>query len=284
VELIPTLDQRGEISMAAPIFSRRFFTWILASLSLVAAPAWALPELHFILRPGPPAVQATPPLPSPAEFPVQLVLDDDTWEGLFGVGGNTAEEFLWFNRFASPGPFTLEEIWVLFPSAEANPGDPIQLVVYHDTDSDPSNGAELLATFGAPVLVADGDTFSVYDLSATPLEVPGGGEVWIGVINRWVIPGVTPLSAPATIDTDSDLGLSGFATWAGGAAPDPPLLAAATSIQNLSDTPGAGNFLIRAFGTAVPIVEVPVLDHTRLVLFAVLLTLAACVLFGLRRA
>jgi hypothetical protein len=270
--------------MAAPIFSRRYCTWILAVLSLVAAPAWALPELHFILRPGPPAVQATPPLPSPAEFPVQLVLDDDTWEGLFGVGGNTAEQFLWFNRFTSPGPITLQEIWVLFPAGEAAVGDAIQLAVYHDPDSDPSNGADLLATYGVNVLAADGDAFSVYDFSATPLEVPGGGEVWIGVINRWVVPGVTPLSAPATIDTNSDLGFSGFATWAAGLAPEPPLLAAATSIQNLSDTPGAGNFLIRAFGTSVPTVEVPVLDHTRLVLFAVLLTLAACVLFGLRRA
>ena len=156
-------------------------------------------------------------------------------------------------------------------------------MVYRDTDNDPSNGADLLGTYGATVLAVDGNTFSVYDL-ATPLEVPSGGEVWIGVINRWVVPGVTPISAPATIDTNSDLGLSGFATWAAGAAPDPPLLAAATSIQNLSDTPGAGTFLIRAFGTSVPTVEVPVLDHTRLVLFAVLLTLAACVLFGLRRA
>ena len=279
--MIPTPDQRGDYPMAAPKFPQLAAVWL--GLALAALPALALPEIHYVERSGP-SVEALPPLPSPGTFPVQLVLDDDSWEGTLGVGGITAEEFLWFNRFESPGIFTLEEIWVLFPQGQAAVGDDIQLVVYRDTDSDPANGADLLGTFAADVQVVDGNTFSVYDLTATPLEVPGGGEVWIGVINRWVVPGVTPITAPASIDTNSDLGFSGFATWAAGAAPDPPLLAVATSIQNLSDTPGAGTFLIRAFGTSVPTVEVPVLDHTRLVLFAVLLTLAAFVLFGLRRA
>lgn len=274
--MIAIPELRGDNPMAAPIFSRRFQKAALAFLLLLSAafPAAALPELHFVNRTGP-AVEAVPPLPPAATFPVQLVLDDDTWEGQLGVGGATADQFLWFNRFASPGPFTLQEIWVLFPPDETAVGDDIQLAVYRDTDGDPANGATLLATYGAEVLANDGSTFSVYDLSATPLDVEGGGEVWIGVINRWVVPGVTPLSAPATIDTDSDLGFSGFATWAGGLPPDPPALATATSIQNLDSTPGAGTFLVRAFGTAQAIVEVPALDQTGLALFAVLLTAAA---------
>lgn len=281
--MIPTLDKRGDTTMAAPIFSQRFRKPAMALLGLLfaAAPVLASSEAIFVDR-SEPAIEATPPLPTPAEYPVQLVLDDDTWESLLGVGGSTAEQFLWFNRFASPGPFTLEQIWVLFPAGETLAGDDIQLAVYRDTDSDPSNGAELVATYGAEVQVADGNTFSVYDLTASPTEVPGGGEVWIGVINRWVTPGVTPVSAPATIDTDSDAGASAFATWTG-SPPDPPDLATAISIRQLTNTPGAGNFLIRAFGTAVPTVEVPVLDHAGLALFAVLLTAAAFGIF-FRRA
>lgn len=269
--------------MVAPILSRRFRSAALAlGLFATALPALALPPLHYVERAGPPATQALPPLPAPGTFTAQLVLDDDSWEGILGVGGATAEQFLWFNRFASPGPFMLEQIWVLFPQGEGAVGDDIQLAVYRDADGDPSNGAQLLGTFAAEVLVADNNTFSVYDLT-TPLEVDDGGEIWIGVINRWVVPGVTPLSAPATIDTSSNLGLSGFATWAG-SPPDPPNLATATSIQNLSSTPAAGTFLIRGFGSTLATVEVPALDRTRLALFAVLLTAAALGALALRRA
>ena len=270
--------------MVAPIFSRRFLMPVAAllGLALAALPAFASGEAFFLHRSGP-ATEASPPLPPASQYPVQLVLDDDTWEGILGVGGATADQFLWFNRFASPGPFTLQQIWVLFPQGETAVGDDIQLAVYRDTDGDPSNGATLLATYSADVLAADGNTFSVYDLTASPLDIESGGEVWIGVINRWVVPGVTPLSAPATIDTNSNPGLSGFATWTGGLPPDPPELATAASIQNLNSTPGAGTFLIRAFGTAQAIVEVPVLDHAGLVLFAVLLSAAALGIF-FRRA
>jgi hypothetical protein len=285
--MITTPDQRGDIPMAAPMFSRRFSlrpllpaALALLALALPAVPAAALPELHFVERGGP-SVEAIPPLPPAAQFPVQLVLDDDTWEGQLGVGGATSVQFLWFNRFASPGPFTLQEIWVLFPPGETVVGDDVQLAVYRDTDGVLANGGTLLASYNAEVLAADGNTFSVYDLSATPLDIESGGEIWIGVINRWVVPGVTPLAAPATIDTDTDIGWSAFATWTG-SPPDPPTLEAAT-IQNLSSTPATGTFLIRAFGTTRAIVEVPALDHAGLALFAVLLTAAAIGLF-FRRA
>lgn len=282
--IIQTFDLRGNNLMSAPFPLRRFLvlaTLLLGSV-LTAAPILALPELHYAVRPGPVTIQSLPPLPSPATYPVQLVLDDDSWEGTFGVGGVSSEEFLWFNRFTSPGDFTLQEIWVLFPQVQAAVADEIQLVAYRDTDGNISNGAEFLAAWTAEVLVADNNTFSVYEL-ATPLEIPGGGEVWIGVINRWVIPGVTPLAFPATIDSNSNLGLSGFAFWPG-TPPNPPDLASASSILNLNSTPAAGTFLIRAFGSSLPIVDVPALDVRRLALFAVLLTLAATFALGLRRA
>lgn len=271
--------------MVAPISSRRSKRPALALIFLLcmALPALASPELRYIERGGPANIQSLPPLPSPAQYPVQLVLDDDSWEGFLGVGGATSDQFLWFNRFTSPGAFTLEEIWVLFPQGETAVGNAIQLVAYRDTDGNPANGADLLGTWSATVLAADNTTFSVYTL-ATPLEVPGGGEVWIGVVNRWVTPGVTPLASPATVDANTNLGISGFALWAGGTVPNPPDLASAAVIQNLNTTPGPGTFLIRAFGTALPIVELPVLDLHSLALFAVLLTLAAFGVFGLRRA
>lgn len=283
-----TLEKKGDIAMAAPSFSRCFerpataFFGLLLFLFFVALPAAALPELSYVLRPGPVNIQSVPPLPPVGQYPVQLVLDDDSFEGIFGVGGATAEEFLWFNRFQSPGAFTLSEIWVLFPQGQANLGDAVELVAYRDTDGNPANGAAFLGSWNATVLAADNNTFSVYTLG-TPLEVPSGGEVWIGVINRWVQPGVTPLVSPATIDTNTPAGFSGFALWAG-TPPSPPDLASATSIFNLNSTPGNGTFLIRAFGTSAPIVEVPALDSANLAIFAVLLTLAATFALGLRRA
>jgi len=282
---IPTPLKKGVLAMAAPIFSPCCKKPAIALLGLLALgvslPAAASPELHYALRPGPVNIQSVPPLPPAGQYPVQLVLDDDSFEGILGVGGATAEQFLWFNRFESPGAFTLSEIWVLFPQGEAAIGDAIELVAYRDTDGDPANGATFLGSWTANVLAADDTTFSVYTL-ATPLEVPSGGEVWIGVINRWVQPGVTPLVSPAAIDTNTPAGFSGFAVWAG-TPPNPPDLATATSIFNLNSTPGNGTFLIRAFGTSVPIVEVPVLDSAKLALFAALLTFAALATLWFRR-
>jgi hypothetical protein len=253
--------------------------WLgLAIVLLVLMPAASLadtpPTFHL---------QALPPLPDPGVFPVQLVLDDDSAEGVFGFFGTTARQFLCFNQFANPGPFTLEEIWVLFPSNENVPlGGDVQLVVYLDADGDPSNGANLLATYDETIQATDGNTFSVYPLSP-PLEVDAAGDVLIGVINRFFKTGVTsPPTQPAALDTTMSQNRSWFALWDGD-PPDPPQLATADVVDVL-DGAVSGNFMIRGFGSplAVPIggLIVPV---NRVELFAPwmgLVTIAGLVALG----
>ncbi len=87
--------------------------------------------MEFVYQPNPSPLESDPPLPS---YPVQLLLDDDTAEGDFGVSiSGRAQQFLWFNRFTLPTlPIVLEEVWVLFsPGDNMAVGDPIELVVNH---------------------------------------------------------------------------------------------------------------------------------------------------------
>lgn len=221
--------------------------------------------------------RASPPRPDPATFPVQLVLDDDDADSVFGFLGSTARQFLWFNRFASPGPFNLEEIWVLFPSTMDVPlGGQIQLAVYLDPDGDPTTGAQLLATYDEVIQAADGNTFSVYPLAA-PLAVDSPGDVLIGAVNRFFTTGVDPPpTLPAAFDITASQDRSYFALWTSD-APDPPDLATATVVDVL-DGAVSGNFLIRGFGTPIAPSAIPALGGTGLALLAALLALAGAAL------
>ena len=97
-------------------------------------------------------VKAQPPIPNTE---VQLLLDDDTADGDFGVNAPNAQQFMWFNQFTPP--FTgvsLDEIWVLFPpsgTSNVSVGDEVEILVYLDPDGDPTNGATLLRSFSATV-------------------------------------------------------------------------------------------------------------------------------------
>lgn len=227
--------------------------------------------------------EAVPPLPDPAVFPVQLVLDDDMAEGAFGFLGGAARQFLWLNRFVDPGLFALEEIWVLFPSGtDVVAGDAVQLAVFVDPDGDPTNGAQLLATFDEVVQAADGNTFSVYTLSPR-VQKSTVGDVLIGVVNRYHQTGVDPPpTLPAAFDSTATLNQSYFALWPGD-PPDPPNLATASSIDLLAGA-SEGNFMIRGFGvTQAPSVSIPALDGTGLALLALLMALAGVALTISRR-
>ncbi len=228
-------------------------------------PPPSVPGMVFELRDFP--QRADPPLPDPATFPIQLVLDDDGAEGVFGIAGGTARQFLWFNRFAHPGPFTLEEIWVLFPSGLDVPVDgDVQLAVYLDPDGDPATGAQLLATYDdATIQVADGDTFSVYPL-APPLTILDPGDVLIGVVNRYFMPGDPPPTLPAALDTTASLDSSYFALWSGD-ADDPPELDTAVVIDVL-DGMVSGNFMIRGFGRLIGAPIIPTVSQWGLMLLA----------------
>ncbi|QQR73648.1 MAG: tandem-95 repeat protein [Holophagales bacterium] len=233
-----------------------------------------------------PAPNAVPPAPPPAAFPVQLMLDDDTAEGAIGVTvGNSAHQFLWFNRFTRPPGvdlFSLEQIWVLFPATPGiAAGGAIQLVVFLDPDGNPANGANLLGSYSATVFAADGNTFSVY--SIPPLSISGSGDVLIGVVDRFVASGATPPTASAALDTTASQGRSWIAIWAGD-PPVSPTLPPDTLLTRTDDFGLPGNFMIRGFGTLPSVVEIPALGPLGLAALGLLLALAAVALLRRRRA
>ena len=252
---------------------------LLALLVLPAVAAGDGPV--FELRDFP---ESAGPLPDPSVFPVQLVHDDNSAEGAFGLTGASARQFLWLNRFDNPGPFTLEEIWVLFPSGMDVPlGGDVQLAVYLDPDGDPTTGADLLTTYDAlPIQATDGATFSVYPLDP-PLNVLDSGDVLVGVVNRYFMTGGDPPpTLPAAVDTTVSQNRSYFALWTLD-PPDPPDLASADLID-LLDGAAAGNFMIRGFGRPFGVPFIPTLDRVGMALLAALLSLAGIVVVGRRRA
>jgi len=251
-------------------------------LVCIVLPIHAQPEISPILdslglktKLLPFADKANPPLPPLATFPVQLVLDDDSADAVFGFDAGSARQFLWFNSFASVGPFSLEEIWVLFPNDRSIPlGGAIQIAVYIDTDDNPVNGAVLVATYDETIQAADGQTFSVYPL-ATPLDI-GNRDVIIGVVNRYFSPASPQPTYPAAYDSAVSQNRSYFALWPGD-APVPPDLATATTISLLTGAT-TGNFMIRGFGRQQQISTIPTLDGAGVMVLVALLCLGAFLL------
>jgi hypothetical protein len=236
----------------------------------------------IVLRPADgPTPEAIPPLPPPGPLDVQLVLDDGVGEGSVGVTqGAGARQFLWFNRFQAPaGEFDLEQIWVLFPADPAlAAGLAIDLVVFHDPDGDPTNGATFLAAVSETIQVVDGVTFSIYDLAPT-VAIPAGGDVLLGVVNRFVTSGVSPPSFPAALDSTASQMRSWVATWSGD-PPSPPALPTDGTMALVDSFPGlGGNWMIRGLGSETPsALAIPALG-----LPGLLAMVAALALIGLRR-
>lgn len=242
--------------------------WLSAAVGFAELPEVRYSELPAI------SAAATPPLPTPDVFPVQLVLDDDSAEGALGIAGATARQFLWFQQFSDgPNDIDLAEIWVLFPNdAQIAPGAPIQIVVYQDNDADPTNGATLLLALDEVVQVADDATFSIYPLPA-PLEIRGAANVLVGVVSRYVTSGATPPTQPAALDTTASAMHAWIATWSGD-PPNPPQLPSDQAMLLVDDLI-PGNWMIRAFGTPANVLDVPTLGGWGLMLLVSILTLAA---------
>ncbi len=193
---------------------------------------------------------------------VQLVLDDGQVDRNVGVvqsPTNTSVQFLWLNRF-TPGtaqlPLRLNQIHVFFDETTdatqpgAKPGDRIDLVVYHDVDANPANGATLLATFKEAVQVADGVNWSVYDLDP-PVDVLGTGDVLIGAIPRFIESGVTQKTYPAALDNDTTQRRSWIAWWDGADPPDPAVLPSDDTFALVDNLGSPGNWMIRGFGETI---------------------------------
>jgi PKD repeat protein len=181
---------------------------------------------------------------------ISLVLDDGSVENAYGWNSTTsAYQFMWFNRFtpaATEFPFMLTQIGVYIPSwAYAAVGDEIDLVVYEDTDGNPANGGDWLKTI--PVTLKTAPGYNVFDISTDAVVLNGPGDVFIGVIDRWVESGVTPRNWPAAIDETTDKGRSWSAGWSGD-PPDPALLPTDDTYDTV-----AGNWAIRGYGeTTIP--------------------------------
>ena len=254
--------------------------WLSTSLPVVGQGAPIANQVQISGQFNGPSMLSTPPIP---EAPtISFVVDDNSTEGSFGIAGPgaTARQFLWFNRFPMTESLFLEEIWVLFaPGPNIAVGDDIQLAVYRDNDSDPTNGATLLATYDETIQQLDGTSFSIYSIPGG-LLVPGGGDLLVGVVNRFVISGVTSTTDPATLDTTASLGQSWLAVWSA----DPPLAPELPpdGVIDVIDSFVAGNWMIRAFGSPAPPTVIPTLSGYALLLLAALLAMTA--LAVLRRA
>jgi PKD repeat protein/N-acetylneuraminic acid mutarotase len=198
---------------------------------------------------GGPSVETNPPVVDAA---VSLVLDDGSADNYIGLNDGTfGYQFLWLNRFtpdAADFPFDLNQISVVLGSTGVAVGDPIDLVVYQDTDGDgdPSNAA-WLATYNVTVQYNDGATWNDY-LLVTPLTLTGPGDVLIGVINRYQVSGVDPSDFPAALDQTATQQRSWVAAWSGD-PPDPAVLPPdAGGLWDLIDTWFPGNWMIRGYG------------------------------------
>jgi hypothetical protein len=186
---------------------------------------------------------------------LSLEVDDGSAERNLGVNqgdGGPAVQFIWLNRFspdAADFPLTLEQIQVFFDGTAhgASQGDAIDLVVYTDVDADPANGATWLATYNETVKVADGISWSVYDLDPA-VTIWSPGDVLIGVINRFVSSGTTPENYPAALDESASQGRSWIGWWNNSDPPDPAGLPPDGTL-GLVDAHGlAGNWMIRGYG------------------------------------
>ena len=266
---------------------RVLVAFAVAGLAVAAAQAQSgAPEAVWQWHPAETVGEAVPPLPPPSTYPVQLVLDDDSSDGAFGVAGQTARQFLWFNRFSPAAGFHLDEVWVLFPSgANMTAGGAVQIAIYEDPDGDPTNGANLVTTFNATIQAADDNTFSIYPVAGSPV-IPSGSDLLVGVVPRFIVSGVTPPTFPAAVDTTASQNRSWVAAWSTD-PPDPPVLVPVPD-QTLAlvDTfvPGGGNFMIRAFGTPQPVTEVPTLGELGLATLAVALLGAGLLVLRRRTA
>ena len=230
-------------------------------------------ELH-----QPAGGELTPPLPDPVDFPLQLVLDDDSAESNFGLVGAESVPFMWFNRFTETAPFAVEQMWVLFPQEPLLDGADVQLAVYQDPDGDPTNGAELIATYDVTVQANDGETFSVYEL-VPPAEITAG-DAYLGVVSRYA-ESPTPPTFPATLDTDDSQGRSWVAVWTGGPPSQPELPGDDETF--VIDTFLPGNWMIRGFGrSTVSLLEIPTLDGAGLALLVLLMAGTGAVLLARR--
>jgi hypothetical protein len=199
---------------------------------------------------------------------IDLVLDDGTPENAIGLNSSeNAYQWMWFNRFTPESwqfPVTLNRISVIFGKDGVSAGDAVELVVYEDTNGAPPNDAVYVTSYNVQIQVADQISWNHYDLPE-PLVLAGPGDVLIGVINRYVVSGVSPSSWPAALDTSASSSRSWVSSWSTD-PPQPPRSIVGDGLFGLIDSFGfPGNWAIRASGyrkgVLVPVLEILLLSR-----------------------
>lgn len=178
---------------------------------------------------------------------VRFAVDDGSAEQYVGDFG----QFVWFNRFTpdpSVFPFQLEEVSVTFGVSQVNVGDPIEIVIYQDTDGDgdPGTGAELLANFRDEIQFNDGMRSSSYVLRL-PVVFTGPGDVLIGFVNRASFEGAGDF--PAGIDFSPSMGRSWFSSYLSGDVPVNPTFPGDHEWGLIDSFNIVGNWVLRGRGT-----------------------------------
>ena len=189
------------------------------------------------------------PLKAPGD-PVSLVLDDGSVDNSIGIGGNS--EFIFLNRFTpAEFPLQLTEIQVYFAGDSTGlvVGDPIDVYVWENTagNADPAVGATYLGGESSTIAVLD-DWTTV--MLSTPIQCNGpGGDVLVAVVHR-----VTGTSTyPADLDTTASQGRSWIGWYTATNVPDPPTLPPDYTWVTIDTLGLAGNWLLRAGGSVVPV-------------------------------
>ena len=197
---------------------------------------------------------AAPWSPRQADGDLSFVLDDGSYEDAVGFNDQASTESaaIWLNRFTPPagtGAFTIDSISILWPQ-NANGtlvGLAANLLAYYDADGDgdPANAVRIGAD--NPITIASLDGFVDYTVN---FNVPGDGDVYVGFENTYALGGSSPILFPAAIDQNSTLHARSWVAGMGSGDPDPDTLGNNDTLGTIDGFGLAGNWLIRATGTA----------------------------------
>lgn len=178
----------------------------------------------------------------------EFIIDDGTLEDSIGL--TSGGDFIWGNHFTVSEdilPFTLDTVQVMWNDSVAA-SDEVSVVVYHDPDRNPENGAVFVAQTWGTVQKNDGQTWVSYEMEDVLISEPG--DILIMVVNRSGRSGYTDF--PAGIDQTGTLHRRSWIGLYSGSVPEIPTLPADDTWMIIDDVSSslAGNWMIRGFGTA----------------------------------
>jgi hypothetical protein len=215
-----------------------------AGLALAAQPTFTSRPASF--------PHGAPLLPPPGD-PVSLIFDDGVPENNIGLNSaTTATQFAWLNLFSlAELPVEVSRIDVYFGSTGTAlvGGEAIELVVWEGGNAPCTTGETYRGGQNATIGVLD--DFNQYTLT-TPVQVTTGPSVGLGVVDRFVVSGVTTPVWPAALDATASQGGSWVASYSTD-PPVPPTLPSDGLCGTIDSFGFPGNWMIRGAGTVVPV-------------------------------